>query len=314
MEKVYNPGVTETLDISGIRFQFRFKIGTAMLNVFCGSPLFRIVQTDTNLPHNHGYYELRFVLDNPMYMYIGEQEYTIEPESAVIVHPYEYHTVIRSKDTKRISNSFAIAFQIESISEVVEEGELDMAAAIAHLRKIRIIPNIADKLMPMLLAINAEMRKPKKGYVFVITHLLEVVMHRFFRELLEGDTVEKAEPVTMRDVLIEQFFYRNYQNAVKMDELSNILGVSNRRTGQIIQEFYHCSFSEKLAQTRLEIAKFYLCYSDNSIEKIATACGFPSLNFFFKLFRRYVGVSPKQYRENSRAQRRMVGEIHIESL
>lgn len=296
------------------RFQFKFCLGSATLNVFFGTPFLSAQKEFTLLPHNHAYYELLFAVDNPAYIYIAGKEYLIGPQSMCVVHPCEYHCFMRPQNPDHSYRVYTVSFRVEGLSSDEDETELDVAAALAKLDQTHVIHGIGYALRSLMNEIDAEIREQRPGYIQIITNLLKCVICRILREVFPDKSVNKAELMLMRDIIIEQFYFKNYRSAPKVEELSRLLGVSDRRTNQIIQEIYHCSFSEKLAETRLEIAKVYLCYADYSIEKIATACGFPSLNFFFRSFRKYTGLSPNQYRKDSRIDKTFLKDIAYDDL
>jgi AraC-like DNA-binding protein len=66
-----------------------------------------------------------------------------------------------------------------------------------------------------------------------------------------------------------------------------------RQTGQ--------SFSEFLTQCRLEEARMLLQESDWSVTRISKKVGLKSLPHFCSQFRRYVGVTPQEFRNQARA-------------
>ena len=68
-----------------------------------------------------------------------------------------------------------------------------------------------------------------------------------------------------------------------------MLATFKRETGQTV---FHC-----LQQLRLEKAKTYLIGTDQSITAIAGLTGFSSVALFSRNFKRWVGKSPLQYRQ-----------------
>jgi len=288
-------------DISVHRFRFRFPLeSSAVVNVSFGSPFIKSCADYTHLPHSHAFYELSFVLDHPAYLFVSEKELIIEPQSVCIVHPYEYHAFLQPKDPLKYGKIITIAIGIESLYQRSDDTELDLVAAFALLNQKHVIQGAGLHLQPLLEEIIWELQEQRAGYVHIASNLLKTFLYRLLRELLpDGSAAYQKSPVS-REVLIEQFYHVHYSKAPKIEQLAKILGVSSRRTGQIIHEIYNCSFSEKLTKTRLEIAKHYLRYSDYSIGKIAADSGFPSQNFFYKIFRRYTGISPNQYRKSKK--------------
>ncbi|HAQ8955004.1 TPA: helix-turn-helix transcriptional regulator, partial [Enterococcus faecium] len=59
------------------------------------------------------------------------------------------------------------------------------------------------------------------------------------------------------------------------------------------------SFSAYLNHLRMEKAKQLLLHSNQNINEIASEIGYNNTTYFSKLFKKIVGRSPKEYRENS---------------
>lgn len=133
----------------------------------------------------------------------------------------------------------------------------------------------------------------------------EVIKHNDF---LKDDLIVKrnfqfsnmaphsAPRIMERESIIENYFLNNHMRDVSIDELAERLHLCTRRVSQLIQQLYGCSFSQKLCTTRIEIAKLRLLYSDDSVQDIGLLCGFNSPNYFFTTFRKFTGMSPREYR------------------
>lgn len=65
------------------------------------------------------------------------------------------------------------------------------------------------------------------------------------------------------------------------------------------------TLTEYVNRTRVDHAIFLLNTTDMQIQNIAQSCGVPDVNYFTKLFKRIIGKTPKEYRQDTR---RMVTE------
>ena len=65
------------------------------------------------------------------------------------------------------------------------------------------------------------------------------------------------------------------------------------------------TLTEYVNRTRIDHAIFLLNTTDMQIQNIAQSCGVPDVNYFTKLFKRIIGKTPKEYRQDTR---RMVTE------
>ena len=60
------------------------------------------------------------------------------------------------------------------------------------------------------------------------------------------------------------------------------------------------TYSELIQNRRMEKAREYLAYSDESVVEIAEKCGYADAFYFSKLFKRVMGMSPRAYRLSRR--------------
>ena len=62
-----------------------------------------------------------------------------------------------------------------------------------------------------------------------------------------------------------------------------------KETGQTLTDYVN--------KKRVEHALFLLNSSSMQIQTIAQCCGIPDVNYFTKIFKKYVGKTPKEYRD-----------------
>ena len=53
---------------------------------------------------------------------------------------------------------------------------------------------------------------------------------------------------------------------------------------------------------RVEMARGKLLYGDESVTQVALTCGYNDVSYFTKMFHRYTGVTPLNYRREAKAQ------------
>ncbi len=89
----------------------------------------------------------------------------------------------------------------------------------------------------------------------------------------------------------------NYTSSISLEELCEISGVSKQHLCRLFQSVLNVRPMEYIAKRRIQAAKELLSHSDLSIEDIAEQTGFCSGSYFCKLFRRYEGITPTQFRK-----------------
>ncbi len=103
-----------------------------------------------------------------------------------------------------------------------------------------------------------------------------------------------------RIYMIEQYFQSEYNQKPKITELSDLLHLSVQQTQRIIASLYGQTFRERILRLRMHKAKTLLTDTDKTIEEIATAVGYSSVNRFYSVFKACNGITPKQYRTASK--------------
>lgn len=96
---------------------------------------------------------------------------------------------------------------------------------------------------------------------------------------------------------ILQIINKEYQSELNLKEVSERLYLNTVYLGQIIKKETGATFAELLNQKRIKVAKQILLTKDASIEEICFQVGYTNLGYFYKIFKRICGESPKSYRQ-----------------
>jgi AraC-like DNA-binding protein len=80
--------------------------------------------------------------------------------------------------------------------------------------------------------------------------------------------------------------------------VSNKFSITEKRAYEIVRVVTGMSFSEYLLMLRMKAAGRLLYSTQLSVAEVAHRCGYPAESTFFRVFRKYHGISPSQYRKN----------------
>ncbi|AGM98136.1 response regulator [Streptococcus iniae] len=90
---------------------------------------------------------------------------------------------------------------------------------------------------------------------------------------------------------------RDYHLELTLKEVSERLFLNTVYLGQIIKKETGATFAELLNRKRIKMAQQHLMTGDQSIEEICFQVGYTNLGYFYKIFKRICGESPKSYRQ-----------------
>ena len=94
-----------------------------------------------------------------------------------------------------------------------------------------------------------------------------------------------------------EYIDANYAADLSLQTLSSIVGITPKYFCRIFSFIMHQSPMDYVNSYRIERATFLLDSSSKSITTVGMECGYPDSSYFTKVFKKYKGVSPKQYRK-----------------
>lgn len=124
-----------------------------------------------------------------------------------------------------------------------------------------------------------------------------------FEEIMEIIVLKTASEVNMmankKKLLIcgiEKFIEDNFAKNILVTDVAKYVGTSPSYLSRVYKEMTGQTIIHTINQKKLEKAKEYLEHTDMKVYEIAEAAGFENTTYFSHFFKKYVGVSPKDYK------------------
>lgn len=108
----------------------------------------------------------------------------------------------------------------------------------------------------------------------------------------EEKTILKIE----RILPVIKYIENNYNEEVTLEALGKLIGCDKFSLCRKFKAATNGTVIEYLNYVRLKNAEIFLLYSDKNISEIAFLCGFSSIQYFNKVFKKYMGCSPGKLR------------------
>ena len=107
------------------------------------------------------------------------------------------------------------------------------------------------------------------------------------------------QTLTARKEKIDRYLECNCYGKVSLEDISRYVGMSRTYFSQFFRTHYKEGFADHLTRVRVEKASVMLLHTDKQIPAIAQECGFKTVQYFTRAFKKVKGVTPGVFRRNS---------------
>ncbi len=164
----------------------------------------------------------------------------------------------------------------------IELCSLLSRAAIEHGSDVNMILEMNEKL------ISAIMKAPDiQGLTYTLYENMEIFTESLFY------TSDKNSAIIRKAA---EYIAAHFSEDVTLSEVAEQIPINPSYLSTMFKQVTGHSFKEHLNHVRIQEAQRLLLHSDYSILEISVACGFSEQSYFTKVFRKYTGLTPKQYR------------------
>lgn len=127
-------------------------------------------------------------------------------------------------------------------------------------------------------------------------------LYRFFGCIFEEEYYIQISPVPqsapqkmdqLRPVL--EFIDMHYADPITLEDLSHLAGMTPKYFCRYFRAVIHRTPMDYLNFYRVERACQLLGSSELSVSEVGYCCGFNDSSYFIKTFKKYMGITPKQY-------------------
>lgn len=96
-----------------------------------------------------------------------------------------------------------------------------------------------------------------------------------------------------------RYINENYRNEISLTGAAQVMNMNSNYISQLFKKETGITFVHYITQKRIEDAKELLTSTKKPLTDIALEVGFNDTFHFIKTFKRYVGMTPGQYRANN---------------
>ena len=142
---------------------------------------------------------------------------------------------------------------------------------------------------------HAALPEPDAERLADLARLLTLAGQGVLKVLETARERERRTPLS-RKQLIRKFLDEHAHEPVTLADLAAALAVSPSRAGHLVTAVFACPFQELLLAERMTRARNLLLSTDYPQKEIARSCGFSTVYYFSRMFRRFYGTTPGRCR------------------
>ena len=144
-----------------------------------------------------------------------------------------------------------------------------------------------------------QMREHDNCYEMAVQRNLSRIFEYLFRHFetfpkAEATRIQMNAQIRIRKML--DYIYTHYAEPVTLDDIARAADISRSEAARCFNIYMGCSPVDALIQYRLQSAHRMLGNTALTIQEISHACGFNSVSYFSRQFRRTYGYTPSQKR------------------
>lgn len=256
-------------------------------------------------PHWHYFAEILYMLEGTAEVRAGEETYVLGEDELFLFHPSVVHAICSADggapkyatlkfDISRLSLTPAYAPKLRSIFRYARQagGRLRFdAEAVREMDGGRVF-----------LDCISEVNGRRYGYDLVLqAHLYRLLMGIVRCWLADGMTVDSRRVPTEESYGVEEiteYIDLSLGEALRVEKIAAVCGMSYSGFAKKFRGLYGMSCKEYIERMRIYKAEEFLMFTDHDLNYISQETGFSDCSHLIKSFKKYRGVTPKQFRLN----------------
>ncbi len=154
-----------------------------------------------------------------------------------------------------------------------------------------------SKINYLIKDINRQMNERKAYYELTvqrnINRIFEFLSCNFsVLPKTEATRIQINNQIRLQKMLT--YIYENFAYPVTLEDIAKAADISRSEAGRCFNTYMGCSPIDALIQYRLQMAHRLLSERTHTLQQISYACGFNSVNYFSRQFKKRYGYAPSQ--------------------
>lgn len=154
------------------------------------------------------------------------------------------------------------------------------------------VHRIVEQLMASLRQASTPELDTISGLCSLFSHILK---EKLYTQNPAGGEEQHHRVDQIKAVL--EYIEANYNTPLSLEKLAAVVGMNPKYFCRVFNRLTHQSPMDYVNFYRIEQAAYLLSSTQTPITAVGMECGFWESSYFTKVFKKYKGVTPKQYRQ-----------------
>lgn len=253
--------------------------------------------------HWHPDFEIATAASGVLDFQVGRQHFTLEAGDSIFVNGNMLHGV-RQLSGGRPDPMPNIVFSgavIAPETSAIYRNYIHPIACCDALPCV-VFPHADSRYAAVHRAIRAvyrQMQEQGPCYEMAVQRELNALftyLSAHFSQLPKLETTRVQINTQIRIQKMLRYIYAHYAEAVTLEEIAGAAHISRSEAGRCFHTYLGCSPVDALIRYRLQTARGMLSDAALTIQQISDRCGFHSVQYFSRQFKKFYGCTPGQAR------------------
>ncbi|MDD4569196.1 MAG: AraC family transcriptional regulator [Tepidanaerobacteraceae bacterium] len=254
--------------------------------------------SDDLSPHMHYHHQIIFITEGLVQFIISGRHYLAGPNSLLLISNLESHAVKvlqypYDRYVLAINSEFAATFLRHPLLVSVFLRRPDNFSNLIELDE-----KTAENVRKACIEMTEELKQRKIMWEETVASMVMQLLISVYRYNSEPFWPADASNASSLVFNVQNYISLNYQKKLSLEDLSNKFFVNKFYLSHIFKSVTGFNYKDYLIRYRLSIAKDFLANTKMPVTEICSACGYNNINHFNRIFKKYEGIAPTEYRKN----------------
>lgn len=255
-------------------------------------------------PHIHSFYQVIWFKKGKGKHYVDFKTYDVFDNSIFFVGPNQVHHFDENYDYEGVLFHFNRLFLLQEQSPLDFFLHFNLFNNSLHQSSLNVSTGIVDTLDRYVSQIKDELNNEETfGKELILGSYLKSFLIQVQRKKNIFEQGSEAWSPTFNDkrLVLMRFIKlidENYKKGYTIAEYASSLHISSRSLSDLTHQQLHKTPSQMVQERIILEAQRLLLYSNSNVNQVAYRLGFEDASYFVKYFKKYTGVSPKEFRKS----------------